>query len=164
MNNKNKNIFAKFLRRFLDAITIIGFFLALYIIYQSIFSNNLNLSTPEHILITALLICGISTIFFIVYNMRCILNTVINQTPFVENNVKALKRISISSFIISITYIINMFFTKDIKSIRFIYLDNAGVHTDMEFLIFFFAACFLYILSKVFDQAVKYKNENDFTI
>ena len=39
-----------------------------------------------------------------------------------------------------------------------------GVHTDLEVFIFLFAAAFIYILAKVFDKAVTFKEENDLTI
>ena len=38
------------------------------------------------------------------------------------------------------------------------------MHTDAEIFIFLLAGCFVGILSKVFEQAVKYKKDNDETI
>jgi hypothetical protein len=57
-----------------------------------------------------------------------------------------------------------MFINKQYVNFTLVAIDNKGIHTDLEFLIFFFAACFIFVLSQVFKQAVEFKEENDLTI
>lgn len=44
------------------------------------------------------------------------------------------------------------------------YIYEKGIHTDTELIIFLIAGVFIAILSKIFKEAVKYKEENDYTI
>ena len=102
--------------------------------------------------------------FLIVANLRKILLSLMKANPFIRENVKALKKVSSECFIIAGCYICNMVINSNFKDFNFIYVDDKGIHTDMEFIIFLFAGCFILILAKVFQQAVEYKEENDFTI
>ena len=78
--------------------------------------------------------------------------------------VKSLKNIALSCFIITICYLINFFYNNQFKSFRLIEIAPTGIHTDTEFLIFFFAGCFVLILAQIYKQAVEVKEENDFTV
>ncbi|MDZ5010490.1 DUF2975 domain-containing protein, partial [Clostridium perfringens] len=80
------------------------------------------------------------------------------------SNAVAFKKISLASLIISLCYFFNLFINSNLKEFKFIYVDNMGIHTDMEVFIFLFAAAFIFILAKVFDKAVTFKEENDLTI
>ncbi len=111
-----------------------------------------------------LFLTGSFSLLFILYNLERILESVISVTPFIRSNVRSLKRIAVSCFIISATYVLNFFFNNQFRSFDFISIDSDGIHTDMEFLIFFFAGCFILILAQVYKQAVDVKEENDFTI
>ena len=75
-----------------------------------------------------------------------------------------LKRISLLCFLISICYAINFVINGQYKNFNIAYVDTSGIHTDIEFLIFFFVGWFILILSQVFKQAVEAKEENEFTI
>ena len=120
---------------------------------------------PSRFIITYILfsIGGIS-IILILFNLRKVVRSLINITPFVKDNVLCLKRISLLSFIISICYALNFVINGQYKNFNIAYIDSSGIHTDIEFLIFFFAGCFILILSEVFKQAVEVKEENEFTI
>lgn len=109
------------------------------------------------------LIGGLASIS-IVFHLIKIVDSLIKVNPFVKQNVISLKKISIDCFIICGNYIINFFINGLYKNFHIIEIDLKGIHTDCEFMLFFFAACFLLILSHVFDQAVEAKEENDFTI
>ena len=120
---------------------------------------------PSRFIITYILfsIGGIS-IILILCNLRKVVRSLINITPFVKANVLCLKRISLLSFVISICYALNFVINGQYKNFNIAYIDSSGIHTDIEFLIFFFAGCFILILSEVFKQAVEVKEENEFTI
>ncbi len=164
MNYYGKKSLSSAIKIVLDIVSILGAILAVVIIYQGVSSKGIDISTPTKILIVALLIIGIGSLFSIIFDIRKILISLVNTDPFTIENVNNLKRMSWKCYVISGTYILNMIFNTSLRNFKLIYLDSTGIHTDMEFIIFLFAGCFLYILSKVFDQAVKYKEENDFTI
>lgn len=87
----------------------------------------------------------------ILYELRKMMKTVIEEDCFVQQNVKSLDRMGGFAFAIVI-----------IKAVRSIYIFTAtGVVVAG---VFFFAGLFSKVLARVFDQAVKYKQENDLTI
>jgi hypothetical protein len=92
------------------------------------------------------------------------LRTLVESDPFIYENVKRLKNISVCCYTISMSYLINFFINGQYKNFKFVDFDLTGIHTDMEFIIFFFAGCFIRVLAEVFKKAVEYKNENDFTV
>lgn len=109
------------------------------------------------------IIGGIAAIS-IVFNLRKIVNSLVEINPFIKQNVVSLKRIAVGCFIICGCYIINIFINNQYKNFSVIHIDLKGIHTDAEFLIFFFLGCFIMILANVFSHAVEVKEENDFTI
>ncbi|AGX44653.1 DUF2975 domain-containing protein [Clostridium saccharobutylicum] len=90
-------------------------------------------------------------------------STLISKAPFVIENVKRMQKISVYLFIIS-AYV----FTKDwlkFKAHIFAYnFDKTGLNTDAEGLIFVLVGLFVLILAKIFENAIKIKDENDLTI
>ena len=87
----------------------------------------------------------------IIYELRRMFRTVLQDDCFVEANVVSLKRMGTYSFIISA-----------VTSCRlFLYLTPAVLVVVLVFLI---AGLFSKVLAQVFDRAVHYKLENDLTI
>lgn len=127
--------------------------------------SNVEIRNKLTILITYILFLtgGIAAIS-IVFHLIKIVDSLIKINPFVQQNVISLKKISIDCFIICGNYIINFFVNDLYKNFHIIEVDLKGIHTDGEFLLFFFGGCFVLILSHVFKQAVEAKEENDFTI
>lgn len=111
-----------------------------------------------------LYVAGGFSLFAILFNLIKIVNSLIKKTPFIWENVKALKRIAVYCFTIAGSYIINFVVNNQYDKFQLVVIDKNGVHTDFEFLIFLFAGCFIFILSQVFKQAIEYKEENDLTI
>lgn len=87
----------------------------------------------------------------IIFYLRQMFKTVLSQDCFVEENVKALKRMGIASFLISVVTLIRVLFVITPATLIII-------------LVFFIAGLFSLVLAQVFAQAVAYKEENDFTI
>ncbi|MCI6466720.1 MAG: DUF2975 domain-containing protein [Faecalicatena sp.] len=92
-------------------------------------------------------ICGIT----IVYQLRKMMKTVVEQNCFVEANIASLKMMGKVSFVISALFILKLFF----------FITPA---TFVIILTFFIAGIFSHVLSCVFQEAVRYKLENDLTI
>lgn len=164
MKYYGKKSFASMLKLMLNVTLVIGALAAALIMYSTIMKGQQDIGTANRVLIVCLLIIGISCVFLIVIDLRRVIGSLVNSNPFIPANVRALKRVAIECFIIAATYIMNLIFNSNLKEFQFIYVDSKGIHTDMEFFIFIFAGCFIAILSKVFEQAVQYKEENDLVI
>lgn len=155
---------SSFLKVVLDILLLIGIVLFFLISYNTLFEGPSKDITPILIFVYALFIVGSMSLIFIVYNLRKMIRTLITKDPFVRENVKSLRNIWMGSFIISACYFINYFINPNFKDFQIIYIDTKGIHTDLEFFIFFFAGIFIVVLEKVFQAAVEYKEENDLTI
>lgn len=164
MEMENEKKVSRILSIILNITIIFGIFLTGILVYSNFIEKGIEDVIIDKGIIIVLLIVGISSLFYIVFMLKGIINTLIKGDPFVRSNAIAFKKISVSCLIISLCYFINLFINSNFKEFKFIYVDNMGVHTDMEVFIFLFAAAFIYILAKVFDKAVTFKEENDLTI
>ncbi len=100
--------------------------------------------------IISIMLVGASALA-ILYELRKMMRTVINDDCFVEQNVISLYRMGTYAFIIT-----------GLKLLRcFVYLTPAAIVVAGVFL---FAGLFSKVLARVFDRAVRYKEENDLTI
>ena len=152
------------LKLMLDALIIVGFIVYLLILRRALVVQGVNLLNFKTIITCILFVLGGFALLCIMYYLRRIVNSLVKASPFVRENVESLKIIAISCFIISGSYVLNFFINNQYLSFKLIDIDAKGIHTDIEFIIFFFAGCFTLILSKVFKQAIEVKEENDFTI
>ncbi|MCT4595334.1 MAG: DUF2975 domain-containing protein [Anaeromicrobium sp.] len=155
---------ASILKLVLNLLLIIGVCMFTYISKNVISSNDLNISIFRKISIYGLFVIGSISLILIVYNLKKIVDSLVHVNPFIRENVKRLNSIAIECFIITGCYLINFFINPKYVDFNLITVDMKGIHTDMEFFIFLFAGSFILILSKVFEQAVEVKEENDFTI
>lgn len=87
----------------------------------------------------------------IIYELRRIFSTLNRRDPFLMQNVKSLKNMALSAFVISALYIVK------------IVLFNSFL-TIILAMVFIIAGFFGLILAEVFRQAVVVKEENDLTI
>lgn len=92
-------------------------------------------------------LCGL----LILWELRKMMRTVLEQNCFVYENVTSLKRMGVISFVIAVIYGTKIFI----------------VPTPATFIVvltFFIAGLFSVVLACVFREAVRYKEENDLTI
>lgn len=92
-------------------------------------------------------VCGLA----IVYRLRKMIRTVIDRNCFVDSNTKSLKVMGRCAFVIAVLFLIKVFI----------------LPTPATFIIiltFFIAGIFSHVLSMVFAEAVRCKEENDLTI
>lgn len=164
MNLKDEKFLSKALSIILNVTIVFGAILTAGLFYMTFYKRGIQDIVINKGIVIILLIIGISSLFYIVFKLKDIIKTLIIGDPFVRSNVIAFNRISIASLIIALCYLINLFVNSNFKEFQFIYVDNMGIHTDMEVFIFLFAAAFIFILAKVFDKAVTFKEENDLTI
>ncbi|MCB2296913.1 DUF2975 domain-containing protein [Clostridium tagluense] len=164
MKYYGKMSLASLLKISLDIMIIIGIIVYVTLSKGILMEKVVEMSWGRFIITYILFSLGGIAVILILFNLRKIVSSLINVTPFINDNVICLKRISLLSFVISICYAINFVINGQYKNFKIAYVDNSGIHTDIEFLIFFFAGCFILILSQVFKQAVEAKEENEFTI
>ena len=164
MELKDEKFLSKALSIILNLSIIFGIILTGILVYDTFINRGIQDILIDKGIIIVLLVVGISNLFFIVFTLKGVIKTLIKGDPFVRSNAIAFKKISLSCLTIALCYFINLFINSNFKEFKFIYVDNMGIHTDMEVFIFLFASAFIYILSKVFDKAVSFKEENDLTI
>lgn len=162
MKNMNISIKSRLLKIFLDITALGGICYFIYVFWKYIKSQK-DINIKIYIILF-ILILGFSSLIYMIVNLRRILKALLEDNPFTWANVNRIKAVSKSAFVISICYFINILLNNKILKIKLITIDKFGIHTDLDFLIFFIAACFIYILAKVFEKAVIYKGENDLTI
>ena len=92
-------------------------------------------------------VCGL----LIVWRLKKMITTVLERNCFVDSNTKSLKVMVKSAFVIAVLFIIKVFI-----------LPTPA--TYIIILTFFIAGLFSHVLSMVFSEAVRYKEENDLTI
>ena len=92
-------------------------------------------------------VCGL----LIVWRLKKMITTVLERNCFVDSNTKSLKVMGKSAFVIAVLFIIKVFI-----------LPTPA--TYIIILTFFIAGLFSHVLSMVFSEAVRYKEENDLTI
>ena len=92
-------------------------------------------------------ICGL----IIVYQLRKMMKTVVKRECFVDNNSKSLSSMGKVSFVITVLFIVKCILLPTPASFVIV-------------LTFFIAGVFSHVLSLVFEEAVRFKEENDLTI
>ena len=100
--------------------------------------------------VVSIMLVGIAALL-ILYELRKMMKTVIDDDCFVDANVKSLYRMGTYAFVVTV-----------IKLLRcFVYFTPSAIVIAGVFL---FAGLFSKVLARVFDKAVRYKQENDLTI
>lgn len=151
MKVTGKNSISNIIKISLQIILIIGIIIIIFLPFLlKQYSENINHIELYFPTIILLYVSGIPALFLINIFIK-MFETLKENNPFTRNNVKYLKQSSICSIIIAIEYIVGIFITKSIFATVII-----GV--------FIIASLGLYILSKLLEQAIQYKEENELTI
>lgn len=164
MKENKYNSMSRFLIVVLNVLIAFGVLAFISLVISTLAPTDIGEANRKYIVNCILLFIGTSALVFILYSLRKILKSVIKEGPFNMGIVKSLKNIALSCFVITICYLINFFYNNQFKSFSLINIGPTGIHTDTEFLIFFFAGCFVLILAQIYKQAVEVKEENDFTV
>jgi len=90
-------------------------------------------------------------VLYILHELRKVFKSITNHEPFIIANVKSLFRMGIASFLAGIFFIVKLAILNSLL-------------TYVVIFIFIIAGCFSLVLSEVFKEAVRVKDENDFTI
>lgn len=151
MKITGKNSLSNFIEICLKIIFVLG--ILIYITLPILLKIYINIFNPILNYVAALVILYTSGIpaIIIVYEFIKVFGTLKKDNPFIMENVKSLKIISICSLIISIIYIIGMFFIISVFEI-------------IAIAIFIIAWLGAYVLAELLRKAIEYKEENDLTI
>ncbi len=151
MKITGKNSLSNFIEIFSKIIFILGIIITITLPfllqkYVEWFNPHLNYTF-------SLIILYVSSVpaLIIIYSFIKIFKNLKKDNPFIMDNVKRLKIISICSLIIAIEYIVGMFFIMSVFEIILI-------------AVFLIAWVGGYILSELLKKAIEYKEENDLTI
>jgi hypothetical protein len=162
MNTQNFKSFEKsstlFLRLVLLVFSIGVLVLCGFLLYQITQSDSLGYYRP--ILIGVVL----STIplLYVFYQAFLLLNNIDNNLSLSESSVNSLRKIKVSSFLISLMYLIGSPFIFNVAQQD----DAPGVVLINIILLLgsFSVGVFTYILQKLLINAIEYKSENELTI
>lgn len=152
VRNEMNGKLTRFTKFILDFMYFAGMIVCLTLPFSFKWYGTINelFSIYYYPLVVLFFISGVLAIL-IIGNLRKMFRTVLAQDCFVEENVTSLRKMGSYSFLIALVTVFRLF----------LYITPAVL---IIVLVFVIAGLFSKVLAYVFDQAVKYKLENDFTI
>lgn len=146
------NPLVRFTKYFIDFMFVTGIFIIIgvpLIFYQA--GKYISMFREYYLVFCIIfMIAGVFALI-ILSSLRNMFKTVINEDPFVRENVISLKRMGICAFAIAFIMAVRLLFVVTPTALVLV-------------LVFVIAGLFSIVLAQVFDQAVTYKQENDLTI
>lgn len=150
---KNHLLLTKVTKSLLDIIFYIApiIWILLPVLFHFILMKYYHVSSFNYVFFSIVFMIAGVFVWLILYELRCMLKSVLLKDPFVTRNVVSLKRMGRYAFIISICMLVTL-------------LCYLNFSTFLLSIVFFIAGLFSLVLSIVFQEAVQYKQENDLTI
>lgn len=162
--SKNSKFLSKILQWVLYGLLGCEAIAFVYSIYRFINSSLLR----SHFFMVALLflffIIGSAAVAHLLISFIGITKKLLLDDVFSSHTVKYLKAIAWDCLVISFCFFLNFVVNLSNASYEIFKVDMTGIHTDVEYVIFLFAGCFISILAQVFEQAVQFKEDQDLTI
>lgn len=112
------------------------------------------------IIYASIVILASGIFLFQLYELRCVICTVLDKNPFIEKNIKRFKNIGNCTFLLGIFNILNNQHPKHFLII----IDIGFFSIDDSIFVYIILGCLSLILAEIFKAALKIKNENDLTI
>lgn len=107
----------------------------------------------------------VSAVLVIIYQLRKVLDTLIDKKPFSLINVRRFHYIGYCILLIGVLIFINDLYFKGLLATLTIYDDGgSGIYTNIDVYILFFTGVFSIILAEIFRIAYKIYEENELTI
>ena len=153
MNNLRSN-FIKIVKLMLDIffITTIAFVFILPKIIPILTKLKIiSIPTDFNSIFIFILFCSDITVCFVLYELRRIFKSIINNNPFTQGNINSLFRMGIASFLLAVFFVFKILIINTVL-------------TYIVILILIVAGCFSFVLSELFREALRVKIENDLTI
>lgn len=152
MNDSKTNFTARLTRRLLELLFLAGALITVSVPWTLRFIAPYYPSIEKHYWFhTVLFLLSGAGSLVILFELRRMFCTVLAENCFVRENVVCLRRMAYVAFGIALLFAVRVFVVFTPASVLIV-----GV--------FFLAGLFSLTLSRVFDRAVRYKEENDLTI
>jgi len=109
--------------------------------------------TGDYLYSTVLMVTILSGVIvaYVLHHLRKIFKSINHHEPFCESNVKSFFRMGTASFVLAIFFIVKLAILQSLL-------------TYVVIFVLIIAGCFSWVLSEVFAEAVRVKEENDLTI
>jgi hypothetical protein len=152
MKVTGKGSLSSFVKVILEIVFILGIGVILTLpLDLKWYLNNFDVRQDVYYPMLVILYISGALALIVVYKFTKLFKALRDNQPFIFENAKILKQISICCLLISVVYIGGIFVFQ-------------SVFPAIIFMIFVIAWIGTYILSELFKQAVEYKEENDLTI
>lgn len=138
--------------------------LFVYALYRFYNSSMLRTQFAMVALLFVFFIIGSYALAHLIGSFIGITQLILTESVFTQKTVRLLKAISWDCLLIAICFFLNFVVNLSNATYEIFKVDMTGIHTDIEYVIFAFAGCFIWILAQVFEQAVQYKEDHDLTI
>lgn len=162
----SKKSFNEFSLTFLQVVLNLG--LGLIILFSAampfyIVGSLLGFSNPSVFTLKSSIFVEINLIIyiFIVFQLRNIIERVVEEKPFVYENVMGFKKTGICILILGIVDLINGIINTDFK-IVLVFHKNGSIRPDI--LLYTIIAFICFVIAEIFQKAIQIKNDNDLTI
>lgn len=149
----------------ISAIDILVLSIIAKVIMHIVRGENVQNNIGDLTLFSMIITTGIIALF-IIYQFIKIFQNLKSNILFCENNSKRLNTVSYSCFIISLLYFgITVFIGIILKTLKYeLMLHYILAFSVMLTIIFIVSGIGIKILNEIYKRAIKYKEENDFTI
>lgn len=156
-NKKNYNNIEMLLYILLNIFLIGGIFVLIFI--PGFFIKFIHSKNIIRYIIFAEIECFMELL--IIYELKNIMNRIIEAKIFIMKNIRSFSRIGIYTFILGIFYMMGDIIN---KNFHIIYAFNKDGSLKLDIFVFIILGCTFLVISQVLKIATNIKNENDFTI
>lgn len=163
MNTKN-TLLVKMLHWVLKGLLLTEAIAFVYALYRFANSSMLRAHFSVVAVLFVFFIIGASALAHLLVSFIGICKLLLENAIFSQKTVKYLKAIARDCLWIAFCFFLNFVFNLSNADYVIFKVDLTGIHTDVEYVIFLFAGCFISVLAHVFEQAVAYKEDQDLTI
>lgn len=160
MKNKREYLVLKTLKVLLN----IALFLSILVSLSVTTFSLLNLGNIVNVLMSVLFIFSLIAITLVIYELRCIVQSVIEKKPFILKNVKRFNSISVSILVVAIFTLINNIIKYGYDCFYILHSDVNGVSSRPGILVMLLLAAISFVLGEVFKHAINIEEENRLTI
>lgn len=164
MKYLGKKSVSHILKIILDVFWVFGWLAFIAVFIASINPIFLNYKNLINTIFTAGIIIIILNIQFIIYQLREITNTLIDNNPFSISNVNKFRYIGYSVLFIGTFLLFKDIYLKGFHTLTILDAGADGVKTNIQVYLPFILGIFSLILSEIFKIAYKINEENKLTI
>lgn len=163
MNNHGGNFWALTLKIILNIFYFIGIFVFIFMIISSTYSI-IHTANILNIILTILILLIIFSILSIIFCLRKIINSIIENNPFSLSNVKYFRWIGGNILIIGVILLSKDVYYSGLDAFTILDVYDDTINTNIDIFIPFIAGIFSLILAEIFKIGHRISKENELTI